>query len=82
MCVIQMDLRLIEKEQNLEASIYVTKYQRNLLRQVETFTDALGLQEHYSYGSDKIWIHRRREPHSNTEGREVKYSYNPLHHPK
>ena len=92
-----MDKELLEAEKrNRNRVCHVTKYQRNLLGQVETITDALGLQEHYSYDPKGQLVEKLDKEGYLTkygytgqgdvrqiqyaEGREVKYSYNPLRH--
>ena len=92
-----MDKELLEAEKrNRNRVCHVTKYQRNLLGQVETITDALSLQEHYSYDPKGQLIEKLDKEGYLTkydytgqgdvsriqyaDGREAKYSYNPLRH--
>ena len=66
-----MDKELLEAEKrNRDRVCHVTKYQRNLLGQVETITDALGLQEHYSYDPKGQLIEKLDK-----EGYLTKYGY-------
>ncbi len=93
-----MDAELLEAERRNKRNriCHVTKYRRNLTGQVETITDALGLQEHYSYDpkgqlTEKLDKEGYLTRYGYTgqgdvnriqyaDGREVEYSYNPLRH--
>lgn len=93
-----MDEELLEAERRNQRNriCHVTKYQRDPLGQVETITDALGLQENYSYDpkgqlTEKLDKEGYLTKYGYTgqgdvsriqyaDGREVKYSYNPLRH--
>lgn len=54
------------------SQVHVTQYKRNLLGKVETITDPLGLQEHYSYDLAGQMILKKDK-----EGYETRYAYNP-----
>ncbi len=83
------------EERNRESRVcHVTRYQRNLLGQVETVTDALGQTERYTYDAKGQLIEKLDKEGYLTkygytaqgdvsriayaDGREVKLSYNPL----
>ena len=83
------------EERNRESRIcHVTRYERNLLGQVETITDALGQTERYTYDAKGQLIEKLDKEGYLTkygytaqgdvnriayaDGREVKLSYNPL----
>ena len=52
--------------------VHVTQYKRNLLGKVETLTDPLGLQEHYSYDlAGQMVLKKDKEDY------ETRYAYNP-----
>ena len=83
------------EERNRESRVcHVTRYERNLLGQVETITDALGQTERYTYDAKGQLIEKLDKEGYLTkygytaqgdvnriayaDGREVKLSYNPL----
>ncbi|MDD3361691.1 MAG: DUF6531 domain-containing protein [Hespellia sp.] len=93
-----MDEQLLqaEKQNQRNRICHVTKYQRNQLGQIDTITDALGLEEHYQYDSKGQLLEKLDKEGYLTsygytaqgdisriqyaDGREVKLSYNPLRH--